>query len=305
MNAANLQVGPQDLASPSRLPGKVSKHQRPRPPGLAVPSSWNPPGQRGSGGPSAGPLARQRHQASLASSTGGTVPAPTTASPCPAPAQHPSPPANTPQDKAPNQCSFLAPSTSPRPCHPGCALSTFIPSSLVLCPTRGSNWARAWRRIRSRLKGGEEGSSSPAPGPALVSAVSPPGPLRSWLRLPHTWSKALLFDFCLQRLQPHPGRRGLPPDEERVPGTWKRGKRNKPWGKASLPGTLQGGVRLVRCCRNNEPAGLDLSKHTDAPVQSEQLPALPVCQAPVQGHPLATITAHKAVLHVPCCGGGS
>ena len=86
----------------------------------------NPPGQRGSEGPSAGPLARQRPQASLASSTDGTVPAPTTASPCPAPAQHPSPPANTPQDKAPNQCSFLAPSTSPRPCHPGCALSTFI-----------------------------------------------------------------------------------------------------------------------------------------------------------------------------------
>ena len=126
VNAANLQVGPQDLAAPSRLPGKVSKHHRPRPPGLAVPSSWNPPGQRGSGGPSAGPLARQRPQASLASSTDGTVPAPTTASPCPAPAQHPSPPANTPQDKAPNQCSFLAPSTSPRPCHPGCALSTFI-----------------------------------------------------------------------------------------------------------------------------------------------------------------------------------
>ena len=105
--------------------------------------------------------------------------------------------------------------------------------------------------------------------------MSPPGPLRSWLRLPPTWSKALLFDFCLQRLQPCPGRRGLPPDKERVPGTWKRGKRNESWGKASPPGTLHGGARLVRCCRNNAPAGLDLSKHTDAPVQSKQLPALP------------------------------
>lgn len=89
VNAANLQVGPQDLASPSRLPGKGSKNQCPRPPGLAVPSSWNPPGQRGSGGPSAGPLARQRPHASLAFMHRWDCPGPdhllSLPSPCPAP----------------------------------------------------------------------------------------------------------------------------------------------------------------------------------------------------------------------------
>lgn len=181
------------------------------------------------------------------------------------------------------------------------------PSSLVPSQTRGSDWTRAWRRIRSRLKGREEGSSPPAPGPALVSTVSPPGPLRSWLRLPHTWSKALLFDFCLQRLKPCPGRQGLPPDEERFPGTWKWGKRNESWGKASPPGTLHGGVRLVQCCRSSEPAGRTGSQQAQRCTsnQSEQLPALPGCQAPVQGNPLSTITAHEAALRIPCCGGGN
>ena len=68
---------------------------------------------------------------------------------------------------------------------------------------------------------------------------------------------------------------GTPSRQRESPRNLETGKKKRVLGKSIPARDAPRGARLVRYCRNNAPAGLDLSKHTDAPVQSKQLPARP------------------------------